>query len=176
MFACFNFQYSRLLQMKKSVISIVLLILFVMTTHIGHAQKGKLPPFHIIQANRKVFTAHDLPMGKPVLIVYFSPDCDHCEKMLKEFFKQASDFQKASVALITYSSVDRVSKFERDYNLAKFSNIYTGTEGTTFFLRNYYGIMNVPFAALYTKNGDLVASYEKDVNLKTLIEKLKELR
>ena len=161
--------------MKTYSIRFVVVILLVITTHILHAQKGKLPPFQMMQANGKVFKAHDLPMGKPILIVYFSPDCDHCEKMLKEFFKQSLGFQKASVAFVTYLPVDKVSKFEKDYNLGKFSNMYAGTEGTTFFLRNYYKITDVPFAALYTKDGDFVTSYEKDVNLKELIEKLKGL-
>lgn len=162
--------------MKTYRIRFVVMILLVITTHILHAQKGKLPPFQMMQANGKIFTAHDLPVGKPILIVYFSPDCDHCEKMLKEFFKQSSGFQKASVAFVTYLPVDKVSKFEKDYNLAKFSNMYAGTEGSTFFLRNYYKIIDVPFAALYTKDGDLVTSYEKEVNLKALVEKLKGLR
>jgi len=161
--------------MKISAIRFVMMILFVMMTHIIHAQKGKLPPFKMMQSNGKIFSAHDLPLGKPILIVYFSPDCDHCEKMLKAFFKQSSGFQKASVAFVTYLTVDKVSKFEKDYRLANFSNMYAGTEGSTFFVKNYYKITDVPFAALYTKDGDFVTSYEKEVNLKGLIEKLKDL-
>jgi thioredoxin-related protein len=162
--------------MKTSSIRFVLMTLFVMTTHILLAQTGKLPPFKMMQSNGKIFTAHDLPMGKPILIIYFSPDCDHCEKMLKEFFRQSSGFQKASVAFITYLPVDRVSKFEKEFNLTTYQNMYAGTEGATFFVRNYYKIMDMPFAALYTKNGDLVTSYKSEVNLKGLIEKLKDLQ
>jgi hypothetical protein len=161
--------------MKISAIRFVMMILFVMMTHIIHAQKGKLPPFKMMQSNGKIFSAHDLPLGKPILIVYFSPDCDHCEKMLKAFFKQSSGFQKASVAFVTYLTVDKVSKFEKDHQLKKFSNMYAGTEGAPFFVRNYYKIVDMPFAALYTKNGDLVTSYERDVDVKALIEKLKSL-
>lgn len=162
--------------MKTSGIRFVVMILFVMTTHILHAQKGKLPPFKMTQANGKVFTAHELPVGKPVLIIYFSPDCDHCENMLKKFFKQPASFQKASVAFITYLEVNKVSKFVKDYNIASYSNMFTGTEGSTFFVRNYYKIMDMPFVALYTKNGDLVTSYEREVSLKALAEKLKSLQ
>ena len=104
------------------------------------AQSGKLPPFSMLKADGKIFRAQDLPVGKPILLVYFSPECDHCEILMKDFFKQAAAFQKASVAFITYLPVDRVSKFVKDYNVAKHPNIYTGTEGSTFFLRNYYKI------------------------------------
>lgn len=162
--------------MKTYSIRFVVLILFVMTTHILHAQKGKLPPFKMMRTNGKVFSAQDLPMGKPILIVYFSPDCDHCEKMLKDFFKQSASFQKASVVFVTYLSVDKVSKFEKDYNFTNYPNMYAGTEGTTFFMRNYYKIMDMPFTALYAKDGNMVISYEREVNLKLLSEKLRGLQ
>lgn len=162
--------------MKTRGIRFMLLALFVMATCVLHAQRGKLPPFKMLQVSGKVFSAHDLPMGKPILIVYFSPDCDHCERMLKEFFKQSSDFQKASIAFITYLPVEKVSKFEEEYNLAGYSNMYAGTEGETFFVKNYYKIVEIPFVALYTKDGDLVTSYEGDVNLKALVEQLKSFQ
>lgn len=129
----------------------------------------------MMQTSGKIFKAQDLPKGKPILIVYFSPECDHCDKMLKEFFKQAANFQKTSVAFITYLPAEKVLKFEKDYNLAKHPNMYSGTEGSAFFVRNYYKIREMPLVALYTKNGDFVTSYEKDVDLKVLAAKLKVL-
>lgn len=161
--------------MKKIKILFAAFVLGLLTTSLVHAQQGKLPPFKMMQTNGNIFKAQNLPMGKPILIVYFSPECDHCEEMVKDFFKQAENFQKAAVAFITYLTVDKVSKFEKDYNLAKHPNMYSGTEGSTFFVRNYYKIMDVPFVALYTKNGDFVTSYEKDVDLKVLAEKLRGL-
>jgi thioredoxin-related protein len=161
--------------MKKIKILFAAFVLLLFTASFVHAQSGKLPPFKMMQTNGKVFKAQNLPMGKPILIVYFSPECDHCEKMLKEFFKQATNFQKASVAFITFLPVDKVSKFEKDYKLAKYPNMYSGTEGFTFFVRNYYKIREMPFVALYTMTGDFVTAYEKDVDLKALAAKLKGL-
>lgn len=154
----------------------VLLLLPLFASSVVSAQSGKVPPFQVVQANGKIFRAQDLPMGKPILLVYFSPDCGHCGKMLKAFFSKAGNFQKASVAFITYLPVDKVATFEKAYNLAKHPNMYAGTEGSTFFIRNYYRIKELPYVALYTRNGDFVASYEKDVDLSALAEKLKQLR
>lgn len=154
----------------------VLLVLLLFASSFLQAQSGKLPPFAMMQANGKVFRAQDLPIGKPILLVYFSPDCDHCEKMLKEFFRKAALFQKASIALITYLPVDKVSKFVKDYSVAKHQNMYAGTEGSTFFVRNYFNIKEIPFVALYTKSGDFVKSYEKTVPLKELAGKLAHLQ
>ena len=161
--------------MKRIKILFAAFLFLLFTASFVHAQSGKLPPFKMMQTSGKIFKAQDLPMEKPILIVYFSSECDHCEKMLKEFFKQAANFQKASVAFITYLPVDKVSKFEKDYNMSKHPNMNSGTEGSTFFVRNYYKISTMPFVALYTKKGDFVTSYEKEVDLKMLAKMLKGL-
>src|SRR5688500_13820203 len=93
--------------MKRIKILFTVFSLLLLTASIVHAQAGKLPPFKMMQTSGKVFKAQDLPPGKPIMIVYFSPECDHCQKLLKEFFKQVANFQKASVAFITYLPVDK---------------------------------------------------------------------
>lgn len=137
---------------------------------------GKIPPFRIMQANGRVFKAEDLPMGKPIIVIYFSPECDHCDHLMKELFKREADFRKASIAMITYLSVEKVAKFVKEYRLDKYPNMYVGTEGTSFFVRNYYNVTDMPFAALYTSNGDFVKSYAKDVVLTDLSGRLHQLR
>jgi AhpC/TSA family len=139
------------------------------------AQTGKVPPFRMMQTGGKVFKAENLPMGKPIIIVYFSPDCDHCTKFLTEFFKRSGEFKKASVALITYLPVEEVSRFEKNFNLDKYTNVYVGTEGNSFFVRNYYKIVEMPFVALFNRNGDLIKLYPKEGFLNDLSAKLKNL-
>ena len=109
------------------------------------AQQGKLPPFRIMQSDGKVFKAEQLPFEKPILIIYFSPECDHCQAFMKEFFKRANDFKKASVVMITYLPVPEVTKFTADFKVNRYSNIYVGTEERTFFVKNYYKVMDMPF-------------------------------
>src|SRR5258705_13772054 len=108
------------------------------------AQQGKLPPFRIMQSNGKVFKAEELPFEKPILIIYFSPECDHCQAFMKEFFKRAADFKKASVVMITFLPVEEVTKFVADNKVSKYPYIYVGTEEKTFFIKNYYKIMDMP--------------------------------
>ena len=137
------------------------------------AQQGKLPPFRIMQSNGTIFKAEQLPFEKPILIIYFSPDCDHCETFMKEFFKRAADFTKASVVMVTYLPVAEVTKFIAEFNISHYSNIYVGTEGSSFFLKNYYKLLDMPFAALYDKNGNIMASYRSNIPLNELALKIK---
>ena len=155
--------------------SLMALLIVVLPSGFVKAQAGKLPPFRMIQANGKLYKAENLPMGKPILIIYFSPDCDHCQKFMKEFFQKSNDFKKASVVMLTYQPVEKVVQFDKDYSIQKFSNLYTGTEGNSFFVRNYYNIMQMPFTALYDKNGNFITSYSREIPLKDLTKKLSAL-
>ena len=138
--------------------------------------QGKIPPFRIMQANGRIFKAEELPIGKPVVIIYFSPECDHCDKLMKDLFKQKTGFDKASIAMITYLPVEKLSSFYRAYDLDKYPNIYAGTEGTSFFVRNYYKIRDMPFVVLYNKNGDCVKSYSREVDLRDVGSRLSQLK
>ena len=137
------------------------------------AQQGKLPPFRIMQSNGTVFRAEQLPFEKPILIIYFSTDCDHCRTFMKEFFKRPTDFKKASVVMVTYLPVAEVTKFIAEFNISQYSNIYVGTEGSSFFLKNYYHVSDMPFAALYDKDGRIMVSYRSNPSLNELALKIK---
>lgn len=153
-----------------------ILVFFLLSAFATVAQPKKLPPFQMVQADGKVFKAEELPKGKPILLIYFSPDCEHCQKLMDTFFKQPAKFKKATVAMLTYLPVDKVATFVKDYPVAKYPNIYVGTEGNTLFVQRYYNLSQIPFVALYKKNGDFVTSYVREVPLKKLAAQLAQLK
>jgi thiol-disulfide isomerase/thioredoxin len=138
------------------------------------AQAGKVPPFRMIQSDGKVFRAENLPFGKPILIIYFSPDCEDCQLLTRELLVRINEFRNVSIVMITYLSVESVSDFVAKNKLHNYSNIYVGTEGSNLSVKNYYNIGLFPFIALYSKNGDLIKKYNsKEINLNDLSERLK---
>lgn len=148
---------------------------FLIITSFTLSAQQKVPAFRMSLSNGKLFHASSLPQGKPIIVIYFSPECDHCHILMKEWFKQAGNFRKASVAMITFLPLNSVALFEKEYNTKQHSNIITGTEGTTFLVRNYYKVLDLPFVALHDKNGNLVSTYSKDIPLNTLAAKLRQL-
>jgi len=155
---------------------LLIAIVSVLLTAEGKSQSNKLPAFSMTQADGKVFKAQDLPKGKPIILIYFSPDCEHCQKLMDSFFKQTARFKKASVAMMTYLPVDKIAEFVKTYKVGRYPNIYAGTEGNTLFVQRYYNLSQIPFVALYTKNGDFVTSYVRTVPLKELAGKLARLK
>jgi len=139
------------------------------------SQKNKLPAFQIIQANGKLFRAQDLPMGKPIIIIYFSPDCEECQRFTEAMLLRMDDFWKASITMITYLPVSNVAQYVTKYKLNIYPNIFVGTEGNSFIVRYYYNIIRFPFIALYNKNGDLIMIWDKEENIDDLSNRLKAL-
>ena len=58
-----------------------------MITLTSCSQIGDMPQFKITQADGKIFKASDLKSSRPTLLIYFSPECEHCQVFMKEFFK-----------------------------------------------------------------------------------------
>src|SRR5256885_13945733 len=129
-----------------------------------------IPPFKMLQSKGTYYSAKDLPHGKPVVLIYFAPDCPHCLTLMNALFKKIKDFKKAEIVMVTFKPIDELLPFEKQYQTYKYPNIKVGTEGTTFYLRYYYNLTNTPFTALYNKKGNMVYSYRKETPVDDLIK------
>ena len=139
------------------------------------ALSQSLPPFKMYRSDKTIFSAAELPKTKPTILIYFDPDCDHCQKLMKELFQKIEAFKKAEIIMVTFKPVEEIAAFEKLHNTQKYSNIVVGTEGVGFQLRNYYGLVTMPFTALYDKKGNLNYSYRKETLVDDLINRLKNL-
>lgn len=128
-----------------------------------------IPPYRILTKDSVFVTPANLKKGKPVMIVYFSPDCTHCQhfteeiksKMDAEKKKGISIFRNTQIVMVTYTALLNMKLFYIDYELAKYPNITMGTEGTTYTVLRYYSVKTTPYIAVYGKNGKLVQGFEK---------------
>lgn len=140
------------------------------------AQTGSaIPAFAMTLSNGQFFKSTDLTKGRPLVLIYFAPDCDHCHTLMNAFFQRANEFRGADVVMVTFKPVEDVASFEKAYQTYRYSNIKVGTEGTTYFLRLFYKLQNTPFTALYDRKGKLVSTYRKETPLNDLLKKLKQL-
>ncbi|HLP74129.1 MAG TPA: thioredoxin-like domain-containing protein [Bacteroidales bacterium] len=159
--------------MKKKLVILPLIFLI----SIPVIAQGKIPPFRMIRWDGTMFSATQLPMGKPVMIYYFSPECEECQKFTGELLSKINDFSNVSIAMITYQSTQTVADYVKKNHLRSYANIYVGTEGSSLFVRNYYNILHFPFVALYTKEGKLIRTYTwKEVSVEDMIFRLKNIK
>jgi thiol-disulfide isomerase/thioredoxin len=163
-------------RIKNSLIRCFLVSgMLLLVSSLTYSQPRKVPPFQIIQANGKVFLAGNLPMGKPIVIIYFSPDCEECHDFTTELLTRIKEFNNTSIAMITNMPIDQVKQFVSEFQMGKYPNIYIGTEGYSFFVGRYYGVGKLPFVALHNKNGDLIKVYNEELSIEDLLLNLRGL-
>lgn len=156
-------------------------LLFLVIFHFcmnGMAQKpgDKIPPFKLVLSNGSFFSAEDVKKNRPVVLIYFAPDCGHCKTLMSAFFKRVTDFAKAEVIMITYKPLKEVAAFIREYRIMNFQNITVGTEIPTYFTRYYFNLSNTPFTALYNKRKEFVYSYRKETLVADLVNRLNGIK
>lgn len=161
--------------MKKFpyLLFVFLLVSFSLYSYVASSQT--LPNFKIKLTNGKIFTTSDVSNKKPLVLIYFAPDCEHCQVLIKQLLNKISVFKHAQIIMVTFESLEAVTAFKKEYKLDKYPNIIVGMELPVFFFRTYYDLQQTPFTALFNKNKKLVASYKDFTPLDDLIKELKSL-
>ncbi|WP_149240432.1 redoxin domain-containing protein [Dyadobacter sp. 32] len=145
---------------RKLILPVCIAILLSGNTFAQNAGSlKKIAPFKITLNTGSAFSADKLAQG-PVILIYFSPDCEHCQDFTKDMLKNYSVVGKKQVVMVTPQSMEMIRPFVSKFNLSAYPNIKIGTEGSTRLVQKYYNVMQYPFIALYDKTGKLVKSFE----------------
>jgi thioredoxin-related protein len=126
-----------------------------------------LPPFSVLQADSTTLTKDKLK-HQPTLIMYFSPDCDHCKHQWADMVKRMKDLKKYQIVMVTYRPFEEMVDFYKANRIAAYPNIKLGRD-TKFFLPPFFKIQSLPFQALYDKSGNLITTFEGNVKIDKLL-------
>jgi cytochrome oxidase Cu insertion factor (SCO1/SenC/PrrC family) len=129
------------------------------------------PPFKLLLTDSSsYFTKADLEKKKPLLIMLFSPDCDHCKHGTEELIKNIDKFKKVQIVMATFQPFADMKKFYADFQLNRYENIIVGKD-INFILPPFYNIRNMPFLAFYDKKGQLISVFEGNLPMDKIAEK-----
>lgn len=140
------------------------------------AQSATMPAFKMQLTNGKIFSSSALSDKKPTILIYFAPDCGHCQLLMNELFKKINDFKSAQIVMVTFEPTKELIGFEKHYQTSKYPNIIVGSELPVFFFRSYYQLDRTPFTALFDKKHKTVVSYKEQTPVDGLIKKLKAVQ
>jgi thioredoxin-related protein len=129
---------------------------------------ASLPNIELLRPDSTLLTKANLKK-QATLIMYFSPDCDHCIQQMDEMSKRLNDLKQYQIILATYQPMDMLVAFIGKYKLADYANIRAGRD-TKFTLPGFYAMKTLPYFALYDKQGDLITTFEGNVKVDKLIK------
>jgi thiol-disulfide isomerase/thioredoxin len=137
-------------------------------------QKDSLiPAFSILQTDSTWFNKEALPGNKPVVIIYFNPECGHCQLTAHEFDQKKNKLKNVFFIWVTYdTSFKEIKSFAAEYKLLDEKNIRIGRD-PKYFVPSFYRVKFTPFMAVYGKNGKLVKTYETGTDPDTIVKLLK---
>ena len=152
--------------MKKNIL---LIILFISTLS-SYCQNDSiqppykrfpaLPPLKLLLTDSSTyFTKNDFKKKSDILLILFSPDCDHCQHETEEIINHIDKFKNVQIVMATVMPFNMMKSFYQKYELSKYTNIVVGRD-EFFFLIPYYNIGNLPFLAFYNKKGNLISVFE----------------
>lgn len=133
----------------------VLFVLFLYIQGFPQNSNNSIAPFKIRLTNGDGYTYNQLVKNKPVILIYFSPTCEHCKAFTESMLKRINKLNNNQLVMISYVDIKEVKAFDDAYKLSSHQNIKIGSEGYTFVVQKYYHIQHFPFIAEYDKNGKL---------------------
>jgi thiol-disulfide isomerase/thioredoxin len=167
--------------MKNTLLFFVLSLFFV--SGFAQSDSTKVPPYQryptlppikiLLSDSSTMYTKDQIPTGKPVLFMIFSPDCSHCQHETEELIAHIDELKDVQIVMITYHPLSAMKDFINNYGLAKYSNIVVGKD-IYYITMGFYDIHNIPSMAMYNKKEKLIEKLEGSVPISKVIEILKE--
>ncbi len=108
-----------------------------------------IPLFSFVSMSGKKFSNLDLPnVDAKIVFNYFSPDCDHCQYMATQYFKNREKLKDILILMITIADSNSVAVFSNNYQLSSMPNIILLRDDKYDFYK-IFGTMNVPSFFIY---------------------------
>ena len=133
-----------------------------------------LPALQLVLSDSTTkYTLADVPKKKPVLLMIFSPECEHCQHKAEQLVASKDSLKDIHIIMATTLPVYKMKAFGEKYGLDKMENVVVGRD-YYYLLPGFYDIHLLPFTALYNRKGKLIETFEGNVALERILQVFEE--
>jgi thiol-disulfide isomerase/thioredoxin len=119
-----------------------------------------VPPFRLLKLDSATYlTKDDLRKNRQTMVMYFSPDCEHCKHQTEAILADFKNFKDIEIVMATYQPFSEMKEFNEHYKIYEHPNILIGRD-EQFRLPPFFKIKNLPYLALYDRKGNLITTFE----------------
>ncbi len=154
--------------MKKAAFTMaVIWLAFVARAQVDTSQKyfksPYIPAFKVSRVpDSSSFTGSMLQKNKPTILVFFDPDCDHCQEATKNLIANIDKLKNVQILMVTIMDFSRTKKFYKDYKIRRYKNIAIYKD-VTYDLVRFYNVSAIPDVYVYDNTGKLLNHYIKAI-------------
>jgi thioredoxin-related protein len=129
-----------------------------------------IPPFSLLKVDSSgYFTKDNIKKNHLTLLMYFSPECEHCKHQTQELLASMDQFKDIEIVMATLLPYHEMKEFYNYYRIADHPNIKMGRDEKAV-LPGFYKIHSLPYLALYDKKGNLITTFEGSQKIATLMD------
>lgn len=128
-----------------------------------------LPNMQLTRPNGSQFVVNTLP-GKTIL-VFFQPDCDHCQRETEEIRKNLPAFQDYTLYFISEAPMPEITKFAQKYNIVNQPNIQFA-QTTISELMKTLGSFSLPSVYVYGEDRRLKKAFNGETAIGAILATL----
>jgi len=134
----------------------------------------RLPSFHLLLPDSLTWLdTKDIPIGKPFIMVGFSPYCIHCQAEMRDIEKNIARFGDTTIYFVTDFPYSDMKKFYDAFHLKKYPTIVTARDSGQAFMR-FFKARSIPYIAIFDAKKRLKEVIPGEVKAEMLSRSLDE--
>ncbi len=157
----------------KLIVTFLLLSLLLITKaqaqeNLDTLKENKhLPDFrYYTLTDSSLFSPNLLPKNKPVLIIYFNTECDHCQDEIKKLCARIDDFKSSTIILVSRQRRTQLQAFVKQHELNNYPLlVLMDSENLS---HQYFQFSYIPCVRLYNKKRKLIEAWNEEASLNSI--------
>ena len=140
----------------------------------AYKKNPHIPAFSLLLTDSTThFTNLNIEKGKPTIIVYFSPDCSHCQADAKNIAEKLDSLKGINFIWCSSHDVDKIKAFAIKYNMSGLPNMVFGKD-EKWAIPSVYKITFTPYFVVYGKDGLFFKEFRNGLLPKDLMDAVEE--
>ena len=132
-----------------------------------------IPSFNLLlMDSATVINTNQIQKGAPVVLMYFSPDCEHCQIEIQSLVKNAHLLGDTKIYLFTPAPFDELKAFYKTNNLGQYRNFVVGKDYEYAFYKHFKA-ESFPYTVVYDSQRKLVRLYKSEIEISNILEAIK---
>jgi len=98
-----------------------------------------LPSVQLRKMDGSIFNTDSFKTNEQLLVLnYFNPDCDHCQSMVQEMFREQSLLKNVNWLMITSASFEKTKHFADSMQLSQLPNVTVLNDTAAVFFKSIW--------------------------------------
>ena len=138
-------------------------------TEAPYLKNPGIPPFQLLEVDSVTYLTKDaLKKNQLVMLMFFSPECEHCKHQMRDILDNFSQFKDIQIVMATFQPFNEMKAFYTYFRIGDHANIHMGRD-EHYMLPPFFRMQSLPYLALYDKKGQLIAHFEDNQKIDTIM-------